>query len=261
MSSDDAYDYGTLLVLQHGELCHLGALEASLAGRAHRRPYRAVRLDLDGVPELTDDVRGVLVLGGFQSVRDRESIDFMPAELDLLRDAVDREVPVFGICLGAQLLATAMGGEVERREVAEIGLPAMTRTEAAADDDVFVGWPDTAQVMMSHEDQVVRLPDGAVPMLTGSDGTPAWTAAEGRVHAVQFHPEADGDVVEGWMTTEADRAMYAEAGVDRDEFLADLRARERFVVAAGVGLVIRWVDQIVGAGDPTPRKPKVRAAR
>ncbi len=250
----DEYDYGSLLVLQHGELVHLGALAPSLEGRDARRPHRVVRLDLDGVPELADDVRGVLVLGGFQSVLDRDTIDFMPAELDLLRAAVDRELPVLGICLGAQLLATALGGRVERRDEPEVVLPGLTRTAAAADDDVFAGWPDGAQVVLTHEDQVVELPEDGTPMLTGSDGIPGWTAAEGRVHAVQFHPEADGDLVQGWLTQDSTRAMFAQAGVDPEAFLTDLRARERFLVAAGVSLVMRWVDAVVGAGDPTPRK-------
>lgn len=252
--SDDAYDHGSLLVLQHDELVHLGALAASLQGRDRRRPHRVVRVDRDGVPALAGDVRGVLVLGGFGSVVGDDGLPTLDAELALLREAVDREVPVLGICLGAQLLGRALGGRVERREVPEIALPSLRRTDAASDDPVFAGWPDGAQVVLTHEDEVVALPVGATPMLTGSDGVPAWTAADGRVHAVQFHPEADADVVDGWLQDPSDAAMFERAGVDPGTFVADLRERERFVTAAGVSLVLRWVDAVVGADDPTPRK-------
>ena len=76
------------------------------------------------------------------------------------------------------------------------------------------------------------------------------------MHAVQFHPEADGDLVQGWLTQSSTQEMFAAADVDAEVFLADLRARERFLVAAGVSLVIRWVDAVVGADDPTPRRPR-----
>lgn len=250
----DEHDYGRLLVLQHGDLVHLGALAPSLDGRAGRRPYDLARPDRERVPELTDDVRGVLILGGFQSAVAEHRAGFVEDELALVRAAVEREVPVLGICLGAQLAAAALGGEVVRREVPEIGLPPLVRTEAATGDEVFAGWPDGSRVVLAHEDEVTRLPDGARPMLAGSEGTPAWTAADGLVHAVQFHPEADAALVEGWLTTDGTRAMFATAGVDPVGYLDDVRRRERFLVGVGVSLVGRWLDGVVGADDPTPRR-------
>lgn len=250
----DEHDHGRLLVLQHGDLVHLGALAPTLDGRAGRRPHVIARPDRDGVPALADDVRGVLVLGGFQSAVEAHRAPFVADELALLRTAVERGVPVLGICLGAQLAAAALGGEVVRRDVPEIGLPPLARTEAAGEDEVFAGWPDGSRVVLVHEDEVARLPDGAVPMLAGTEGTPAWSAADGRVHAVQFHPEADAALVEGWLTTDSTRAMFATSGVDPDGYLDDVRRRERFLVGTGVSLVGRWLDGVVGADDPTPRR-------
>lgn len=253
--SDEAYDYGELVVLQHGELTGPGNLEPLLDERARRRPWRRIRLGQDELlPRLGPSTRGLLVLGGFQGVPEAEEHPWMGPEIDLIAAAVEDGIPVFGICLGAQLLATALGGKVERRAVPEIDLPALSRTAGAADDTVFAGWPDGAQVLLMHEDEVVRLPDGAVPMLEGSEGIPAWRAPDGHSYGVQFHPESTPDQLASWLRTESGARECEEAGVDPEAFLQDVRRHERFLRANGTALVNRWVDAVVGAEDPSPRK-------
>lgn len=253
--SDETYDYGELVVLQHGELTGPGHLTTLLDERAQRRPWRRVRLGQDELlPRLEEGARGLLVLGGLQSVTEADQHVWMGPEIDLIAAAVEDGIPVFGICLGAQLLATALGGEVSRRSTPEVALAPLERTEAAGDDEVFAGWPDGAQVVLIHEDEVSDLPQGAVPMLEGSDGVPAWRAPDGHSYGVQFHPEATADQVASWVQSEAGREKWGAAGVDPDAFAEDARRRERFLRANGVALVNRWIDGVVGASDPSPRK-------
>src|SRR5206468_1179891 len=87
------------------------------------RPLRAAGLELDErrlaagdpLPEL-GELDAILTLGGSQSVRDIAGHEALRAEAELLRDAVAGEVPVLGVCLGGQLLAHALGGEVRRQD-------------------------------------------------------------------------------------------------------------------------------------------------
>lgn len=253
--SDEPYDYGELVVLQHQDDVPLDNLTPVLEGRSGRRPYRIHHLgNGDPVPELHAGIRGVLVLGGSMGLPDAERPDWMIDEMAFLAGAVAGEIPVFGICLGCQLLASALGGTVARRDTPEVGFYALGRTEAADDDTVFAGWPAGGGVLMVHEDQVTELPDGATPMLSGSDGVAAWRAYDGRSYGVQFHPEVSAATLDAWAAKERLQGLLRTAGYETEAILEEFRQREPFIRSVGVSLVGRWIDQVVGAGDPSPRK-------
>lgn len=253
--SDEAgFDYGELLVIQHAGHTGPSALTTVLDARGDQRPWRLVDLGAGAAFPALDDARGILVLGGPMAVADTAEHAWIEDELAVIRHARDRSVPVFGICLGVQLLGAALGGDVARRDVPEIGFLPLTRTEAAQDDVVFAGWPDGATAAFVHEDEVVRLPDGAEPMLEGSDGVAAWRAADGITYGVQFHPEVDAGQLALWADRDENRPRFSAAGVDPDAFAAEARRRDRFLRAVGLSLVGRWLDQVVGADDPDPKR-------
>lgn len=258
--SDDAYDFGELLVLQHGELTGPSALVPTLDGRAGRRPWRTVHLDRgEALPGPDDRRRGVVVLGGFMGVGDRGELPWIDEEIAWLAAEHERGTPILGICLGAQLLGAALGGAVRTRDVPEVGVFALDRTEAGRDDEVAAGWPDGGQVLLMHDDEVHELPPGAVPLLTGAghhpeaSDAPMWRVGE-TTYAVQFHPEASADTLAAWVERPAGTASTVAAGQDPEAFVADVRRREKHLHAAGLSLVGRFLDGVVGAGDPSPRK-------
>ena len=86
------------------------------------------------VPWNLGEVDGILTLGGRQSARELDRYDYLRAETDLLREAVDARVPVFGACLGGQMLALALGGEVRRMPSRIIDWRESELLPAAADD-------------------------------------------------------------------------------------------------------------------------------
>ncbi len=253
-NAPDAYDYGETVVIQHAAHTGPSALGEVLDARAGRRPWRLVDMDGGAPPPSLEGVRGVLVLGGPMGVADADAYPWMGRELTFLREAVERDVPVFGICLGCQLLAVALGGEVNRRERPQAGHVPLHRTEAAADDPVFAGWPDGASQLFLHEDSVTRLPGDATVMLEGADGVSAWRAADGTAYGVQFHPEVTGAQIAAWCEREATRAKVEAAGIDHQAFATEAERRDRFTLATGLSLVGRWLDAVVGRGDPDPTR-------
>lgn len=254
------HDYGRMLVLGHYTQVQLAGIEQMLVERGVRRPFEVIDATA-GVPEtLGEDVRGILVMGGLMGVPEIDQLPWMQQEVELLRTAHAREVPVLGICLGAQLLAHALGGTVERRPTPEVGLFSLHRTAEAKDDQVFAGFPDGGRVALTHNDEVTELPPGAVPMLAGdqASGTPAWKVGD-TIHAVQFHPEIAPGLLQFWIDEGFGTSIEA-AGVDAEAFTAEVTAEARFLRAVGLALVGRWIDGVVGKGDPSPRKHRKDAA-
>lgn len=232
-----------IVVLLHDDLVPPAGITALLDSRAGRRAWRLVAVG-DGEPlPAASDVAGIVALGGRMGMADRDDHAWMTTELDLLRTATDADTPVLGICLGAQLLADALGGTVETRSVPEVGYLPMTRTSAAHDDDVFGGWPDGAVALMVHKDEVAELPGDAQIMLTGAAAPAGWRI--GRSYAVQFHPEIDPDLLAAWLAGDSLPASLERAGVDGDDLLDETRRRAAFLRATGLAMVGRWLDTVV----------------
>ncbi|MEO3871407.1 type 1 glutamine amidotransferase [Nonomuraea sp. B12E4] len=141
---------------------------------------------------------GLIVLGGAAAAWEDERSPWQPATRDLLRRAVAEGTPTLAVCLGAQLLTTACGGTVERgANGLEVGACDVVALPAAASDRLLAGI-GTAVAVQYHQDAMTRLPDGAVPLMTGTRyqnqayrlGESAW--------AVQFHPEATPEIFARW---------------------------------------------------------------
>jgi GMP synthase (glutamine-hydrolysing) len=175
----------------------------------------------DDLPRL-EDVDGILTLGGEQSARELDRFDYLRAEAELLRDAVAAGVPVFGGCLGGQMLARALGAEVRRMPRQMIAWPRTALLPAAANDPVFSAWPSGVHTLHWHEDQF-DLPDGSVELMArAGPGVEAFRHGD-LAWGIQFHPETDADTYEHWCRTARPEELE-EAEVTLEELRAALKA-------------------------------------
>ncbi|WP_052665540.1 type 1 glutamine amidotransferase [Nitriliruptor alkaliphilus] len=228
-----------LLVLDHHATAGPCRFVDVLDSRADLAPWRSIDIVGGGaLPEDLDAVAGIVVMGGPQSVTEDHA--WQAGELRLLRHAIDAEVPVFGVCLGAQLLAVATGGEVTTRAVPEIGFVPQRHSDEGSSDELTAGWPDGAATVLWHGDEVTTLPPDAVPLLHGDEQVTAWRI--GSAFATQAHPEVDVAQLERWMALDELDHQFADSGVDPDAFLAEAACRERFLLATGLSLFGRFVD-------------------
>jgi GMP synthase (glutamine-hydrolysing) len=142
-----------------------------------------------------EEVAGAVVMGGPMNVDEVGRFPALAAEREWLAEAVRRELPVLGICLGAQLLARALGAEVRAGEGPEIGFAPVEVSDP--EDPVLGGLAPSTDVLHWHGD-VFDLPDGAQP-LAASALTEHQAFRVGNAWGALFHPEADFALVEAWL--------------------------------------------------------------
>ncbi|AMB59705.1 glutamine amidotransferase [Microterricola viridarii] len=230
----------TALVLRHDETIHLGNLEPVL--REHG--YALTVLDTPGADFAAVDPAAadlVVVLGGDMGVYESEQHPYLADEIALIRARIDAERPVFGVCLGAQLMAESLGGTVFKGGSNEIGYRSVEPTVEGAQSPVrhIAGVP----VMQWHSD-TFELPEG-VTRLAGSPeyrneafGIGNWALA------VQFHPEVTPEMHERWVADSV--GELAAEGIDADALRAENERYNAAMQQASRRMFSEYLDGIAG---------------
>lgn len=189
-----------------------------------RRPY-----DGDPLPPGIDEHDGLLVLGGEMGANDDEQHGWLSDAKKLIRSAAETAQPALGICLGHQLAAVALGGEVRPNPAGQAtGLTSIGWVSRASADPLFadvVSADTELRAVQWNNDVVTELPPGATTLARAADGTPQVVRFDQTVWGVQFHPEVDADVFGAWAAAGRDQA--AQRGIDVDAAVAAVNtARE-----------------------------------
>jgi GMP synthase-like glutamine amidotransferase len=231
----------SVLVLQHIACEPPGVYEDVLVERC----ATIQRVELDEGEPLPDwrDFAAIVAMGGPMSVNDEDALPWLRSEKAFIADAVRAGTPIFGACLGVQLLAVSLGGEVHAGAAPEVGLLPVFLTEAAIDDPVFADLPRELLTLQWHGD-TFSLPEGAV-LLAGSPAYGNQAFRWGRsAYGVQFHLELSREMAEEWTRVPA----YAEAlervlGPGAETALVDaLAAHADELRAHGRLMFERWLD-------------------
>lgn len=178
-----------VLVIQHGPVQTPGRIGRVLRDHGFTLDVRRPDLDAAALPPDLDEYHAVVSLGGPQNVGDNPA--WMTRELDLLREGVDRDLAVIGVCLGHQLLAKALGGSVEPMEAPEIGYHTVQAQFPGYTETLLTGVPWAPTVFSSHGWHVTKAPAGAQVLQT-SGASPVQAMRVGmRSIGFSYHLEAD----------------------------------------------------------------------
>jgi GMP synthase-like glutamine amidotransferase len=235
-----ANDRPEVLIIQHSAAEPLGTIGSALA--TADVGTKTVRTDRgESVPVTADSIDGLVIMGGPMGVYDAPLFPFLTQELRLLDDALKRELPVLGICLGSQLLAAALGSRVFPSGVKEIGWYPVELAGAAAADRLFAGVPRTFDAFHWHGD-TFDLPRGAVRL-----GSSQKTVEQGFRHGekawgLQFHLEVTREVISA-MVEGADTEL-ASAGVRSAEVLAGVERHGSALEHLASTVFSRWAAML-----------------
>ncbi|MBB5167535.1 type 1 glutamine amidotransferase [Mycobacterium sp. AZCC_0083] len=239
-----------VLVFQHADVEPPGAYLPALASLGS---VQTVRAGIDPFPTGTD-YSAVVSMGGPMGVGDRHRILWLDEEIDYIRAAVHASVPVWGVCLGAQILAAALGATVYTGAAPEVGIQHVELTEAGQVDPVWSASPSASklEVLQWHSD-TYTLPEGAA-LLASSPAYPNQLFRYGRCYGVQFHIEATSALAKDWLTLEEYRASLAIAAgpAAEEEFLHELALSEHRLTGLAAVVMRRWIEDVV-APPCTPR--------
>jgi GMP synthase-like glutamine amidotransferase len=172
------------------------------------------------LPETLDGVAAIIAGGGLVDIHQADQHPWLAREIQLVREALDRGTPFMGLCLGAQVLTAAAGGEVYRTEPHEIGWHEVELLPDAAGDPLFDGLPKRMQTMQWHY-YGCRLNGEGTELMRNPVALQALRVGD-RAWGTQFHIEVTRPVLLTWMEMGADE--LAANGYPREEFVRALDA-------------------------------------
>ena len=230
-------DRPRVLVVQHLPTEGPGTIGAGL--KAAGFDLVTVELDRgDPIPDL-DQAAVMLVMGGPMDVWQEDAYPWLGQEKAVIRHWVtDLGRPFVGVCLGHQLLAAALGGDVGPMAEPEMGVHGVDLTPEAAHDRLFNGVPSSPiDVLQCHGAEVRQAPPGAILLATNETSRVQVFRIGAQAWGIQFHVEADPGTVAEWCQEPSYRAALEAGYPDGIEpFLAAIDDRQHYLERISAGL-------------------------
>jgi GMP synthase-like glutamine amidotransferase len=198
-------------------------------------------------PRPIEEYDAVFVFGGLMHADQEDEHSWLRDEDALIRRVIELETPLFGVCLGGQLLAKATDAWIGPASRPEIGWFPLELTDDAADDPLFAGLPRSFDAFQWHY-YAFGVPDGAVELARNDVCSQAFRLGE-RAWAVQFHPEVTLAQVEGWIDDPDDPCPDPER----------LRAETRQRIGAWNDLGRAMADAFVEVAERVRRRSRLSA--
>ncbi|MBW8172305.1 type 1 glutamine amidotransferase [Ornithinimicrobium sp. Arc0846-15] len=248
-----------ILVIQHENECPIGFLGTPLAEAglevdslmAHQgRPIPAALTDHDAL----------IVLGGEMGALDDDVAPWLPAVRRLIAGTVGAGLPYLGVCLGHQLAAVALGGEIGKNPAGQArGLTAYQPNDEGLADPLMSAASSGSLAVQWNGDVITQMPPRAQPLAFAPDGSIQAVRFAPLAWGVQFHPEAGASIFRSW-TTEKPSAQEARAdGIDIFALADAIEAHEPSIKEEWAGLAARFA-QVVVENAAQPPSTQMRTA-
>ncbi len=192
-----------LLVFRHVAYEILGTLDPLLRNAGFRIKYVNFERHPDARPNI-DNYDGLIVLGGPMNADQTDQYPNLITEIEIIRQAIEEQKPVLGICLGSQLLAKALGAKVKKNKKPEIGWYDVSPTSDGKKDDLLSHFEGTEKIFQWHGD-TFELPRDSVHLATSELCKNQAFKYGDNAYGFQFHLEVDTKLIERWLKVPANK--------------------------------------------------------
>jgi GMP synthase (glutamine-hydrolysing) len=224
------------VVIEHDPSISLGNLEPVLREAGYSIEVVDARsADFSAIDASAPDL--VVVLGNDSGVYEKDRLTYIAHEEQWVADRLESKKPTLGVCFGAQIMASALGGEVYKGPTTQIGYRSVEPTPAGANSPVavFEGVP----VMQWHGD-TFTLPEQVTRLAGSSDYENEAFAIDNWALAIQFHPEMTDEMYRQWLAD--GRESVAKQGLTEDELLAESARLNARMQDASADMLKTWLQ-------------------
>ncbi len=214
-----------ILVIEHQRSCDVAFLGERLLSHGAELTVTGPDTGAD-LPDTLEGFDALVVLGGSMDPDSDDIAPWLPHARALMREALDAELPLLGVCLGAQMLALVGGGTVQPSPTPELGVYDVNFHPTAAADPLFSGLEirplGQVRSLQWHFLEVTELPAGAVSLASSPRCANQAFRVGKNAWGVQFHPESHVRTAETWVAQSPDE--LARVGGDGEAIIAELAA-------------------------------------
>jgi GMP synthase (glutamine-hydrolysing) len=223
------------VVIEHDPSISLGNLQPVLIQAGYTIEIVDARTaDLGAIDASAPDL--VVVLGNDSAVYEKDQLEYIAREEKWVAERLAAEKPILGVCFGAQIMASALGGEVYKGDSTQIGYRAVETTEAGAASPIAVF--DGVPVMQWHGD-TFTLPETVTRLAGSSDYENEAFAIDNWALAIQFHPEVTEDMFAQWLSD--GRESVTAQGLSEAELMNEHLALNERMQDASVSMLTTWL--------------------
>lgn len=227
-----------VIVFRHSPSDGLGLIGDALAAHAISYDYADLYAPPTSPPPPVNEADALILMGGSMSAND--ALPFITREIEYIQGAVSRGKPVLGVCLGAQLIAKALGARVYANHVKEVGWAPVTFADAALSDPLFMGMAE-AEVIFHWHGETFDLPAGAELLASSVACRNQAFRVGDRIYGLQFHLEVTPGMIVEWCHENESCAGASDARQPIDPHVHAARTKELAEIIFG-----RWCSLVKG---------------
>ena len=205
-------------------------------------PFKLVRLFKGDIPPILDDVIGLVFMGGTMSVND--NLTWLRDEIDIIKRALKRDIPILGHCLGGQLISVALNAKVIRNSYEEIGWHTCFQERNNAAKEWLKGI-DESFIMFHWHNETFALPNGADLLFSSEICRNQAFVYKENVLAMQCHVEMTSFLVNDWSESWKNYLGTSKKGIQNfDQIKASLDKKIELLNRTADVLYGKWVSKL-----------------